>query len=121
MILNVTYYDLPNASIIVVSKQLQNFKNSMIFETSKDNHIITFLQARKLAEQELADTIQQKTAQLTLDEIALKQYELEIAKGTVSTERFSVIMKDASIEAQNYATSTRGSTGSTQTSIRMFR
>lgn len=87
----------------------------MIFQTNNDNTgIITFLQARKLAEQELTATIQQKQAILATDAVALKTYEVEVAKGTVSTERFAVIMKGASTEAQNYAVSTKGATGSTQ-------
>lgn len=87
----------------------------MIFQTNNDNTgIITFLQARKLAEQELTAMIRQKQAILTMDTVALKTYEVEVAKGTVSTERFAVIMKGASTEAQNYAVSTKGATGSTQ-------
>lgn len=90
----------------------------MIFQTNNDNTgIITFLQARKLAEQELTATIQQKQAVLAVDAVALKTYEVEVAKGAVSTERFTTIMKGASTEAQNYAVSTKGATGSTQTFV----
>lgn len=90
----------------------------MIFQTNNDNTgIITFLQARKLAEQELTATIQQKQAVLAVDAVALKTYEVEVAKGAVSTERFATIMKGASTEAQNYAVSTKGATGSTQTFV----
>ncbi len=70
-----------------------------------------------MAEQELANTISQKTAQLAIDEIALKKYELAVANGTATTENFTSIMNEASIEAQNYAVSTKGATGSTQTFV----
>lgn len=87
----------------------------MIFQTNNnDSSIITFLQARKLAEQELTATIQQKQAILVADESALKLYESEISKGAVSTERFATIMQGASIEAQKYAISTQGVAGSTK-------
>lgn len=90
----------------------------MIFQTNNNNTgIITFLQARKLAEQELVATIQQKQTVLATDAIALRAYEVEVAKGTVSTERFAIIMKGASTEAQNYAVSTKGAAGSTQTFV----
>lgn len=47
----------------------------------------------------------------------MKIYEAEVAKETVSTERFATIMNSASTETQEYAISTKGAAGSTLTFV----
>lgn len=59
-------------------------------------------------------SIAQKTDQLSTDNKSLKIYENECAQGIVKTNDFKSIMKDASIEAQEYAVQTKGAAGSAQ-------
>lgn len=96
-------------------------KYSPIFKTLDNGNIVTSLQARKIATQELIATQQQLFSQLAIDKIALEKYELAVTQGAVSTEQFAVIMKGASIEAQNYAVSTNGAIGSSQTFVNKQR
>ncbi len=97
-------------------------KNIGIFksvQSTNDNgventRVVTSLQARRIAQEELNASIARQTAQLEVDTAALQAYEAECAKGTVSTERFASIMNGASAQAQAYAVQTKGATGSAQ-------
>lgn len=97
-------------------------KNIGIFksvQSTNDNgventRVVTSLQARRIAQEELNASIARQTAQLEVDIAALQAYETECAKGAVSTERFASIMNGASAEAQAYAVQTKGATGSAQ-------
>ena len=86
---------------------------STIFKTIEDEStlsgqkIVSFLQARKVAQQ-------QATAQLEVDVACLKQYEVACQSGTVSTEQFDVIMQKASVTAKEYTANIQAGTGSAQ-------
>lgn len=97
-------------------------KNTGIFKSiqSEDDNgvenvrIVTSLQARRIAQEELNASMARQAAQLETDTAALQAYETECAKGAVSTERFAAIMNGASAEAQAYAVQTKGAAGSAQ-------
>lgn len=80
----------------------------------ENTRVVTSLQAQRIAQEELNASMARQVAQLELDTAALRAYETECAKGTVSTERFASIMNGASAEAQAYAVQTKGATGSAQ-------
>ncbi|MCI9176705.1 MAG: hypothetical protein HFH49_17635 [Lachnospiraceae bacterium] len=80
----------------------------------ESTRLVTSIQARRLAQEELNASLARQAAQLEIDTAALKAYETECAKGAVSTEQFAGIMQGASAQAQAYAVETRGAAGSAQ-------
>lgn len=95
---------------IGIFKPVQSIDNNGVENT----RVITSLQARRIAQEELNASMARQAAQLEADTAALQAYEAECAKGAVSTERFASIMNGASAEAQAYAVQTKGATGSAQ-------
>ena len=67
----------------------------------------------KIEQEESAKALEKHKSQLLKDEDALKAYELACKGGTVDTDAFKSIMKEASAEAKEYAVETKGATGST--------
>lgn len=74
--------------------------------------ITNFLTARKVAQDQLNASIAEEQAILARDIECLRAYEIECAKGTVTTETFDNCMKGASVTAQQYATNIKNGTGS---------
>lgn len=74
--------------------------------------ITNFLTARKVAQDQLSASIAEEQAILARDIECLRAYEIECAKGTVTTETFDNCMKGASVTAQQYATNIKNGTGS---------
>ena len=71
------------------------------------------MKARKIAQDELTDSIVRHEAQLEIDRLALLKYENECSKGSISTKQFETIMDGASTSAKEYALETKGAAGST--------
>ena len=89
----------------------------MIFKTIGDGEntkVVTALQARRIAQEQLNATIAKEEAQLQADIICLKNYEAECLKGNISTEQFKIIMSGASDSAKKFAVETKGAAGSTE-------
>ena len=89
----------------------------MIFKTIGDGEntkVVTALQARRIAQEQLNAAIAKEEAQLQADIICLKNYEAECLKGNISTEQFKIIMSGASDSAKKFAVETKGAAGSTE-------
>ena len=72
----------------------QVYNNSTIFKTinegTNDVKTVTFLQARKIAEQELNAELAKQATILEADKIALYNYEQACIHGSVSVERCTI-------------------------------
>ena len=95
----------------------------MIFKTIEDDstlsgkRIISSLQARKIAQEEVNLSIQKHIAQLELDKVALTQLEQKIASGISYEEAYAQSMTKASVAAKEHAIQTKGLLGTTDTFI----
>lgn len=95
----------------------------MIFKTIDDEttlsgqRIVSVLQARKIAQEEVNLSIQKHIAQLELDKVALTQLEQKIASGISYEEAYAQSMTKASIAAKEHAIQTKGLSGTTDTFI----
>ncbi len=95
----------------------------MIFKTIKDEttlsgqRIISTLQARKIAQKEVNDSIQKHILQLELDKTALINLENKIASGMSYAKAYTQTMTQASITAKEYALQTKGLSGTTDTFV----
>ena len=94
----------------------------MIFKTieNKDNdgnvidaQVVSFIKARKIAQDELNKSIAEQTAQLVTDEKALRKLEDAIKSNVSYEEAFDDAMKGASASAKEHALTTKGAAGST--------
>ena len=98
--------------------------HSTIFKTTQvedekgiiNTQIVTALQARRIAQEELNVTLAQEALQLENDIASLEQYEIACKSGIVTTEDFARFMTGTSAEAQAYAVKIKEGTGSTQLS-----
>ena len=75
--------------------------------------IISFLQARKIAQEQVNASITQHIAQLELDKTALSQLEQKIASGISYEEAYAQSMTKASTAAKEHAIQTKGLSGTT--------
>lgn len=98
-------------------------QNSTIFKTINDEttlsgqKIVSVLQARKIAQEEVNLSIQKHIAQLELDKAALTQLEQKIASGISYEEAYAKSMTKASVAAKEHAIQTKGLSGTTDTFI----
>ena len=94
----------------------------MIFKTiepTEENGLssaktVTFIQARKIAQDQLNASIAKEQSQLEKDIICLTNYENACKQGGYATVDFKKIMDGASESAKEYAVETKGATGSTE-------
>ena len=96
--------------ISLIFKTIQNTDEDGIVNTK----VVTTLQARKIAQEELNASLAKEKAQLEKDIAKLQLYETALKEGEVDTDSFAGIMKDTSSEAQEYAAKIKDGTGSTQ-------
>lgn len=95
----------------------------MIFKTISDKttlsgqKIVSILQARKIAQEEVNLSIQKHIAKLELDKAALTQLEQKIASGISYEEAYAQSMNKASAAAKEHAIQTRGLAGTTDTFV----
>ena len=88
----------------------------MIFKTignGDDSQVVSFLKARKIAQEELNNAILEQENILQTDTMALRELETSVASGTSYEEAFSTSMSNASASAKEYALQTKGASGST--------
>ena len=94
----------------------------MMFQTitqKDDNGVestkaVSFLTARKVAQEQLNESIAREAAQLEKDIIALQKYESACLGSGVATKDFKSIMDGASVSAKEYAVQTKGAAGSAE-------
>ena len=98
-------------------------QNSTIFKTIDDEttlsgqRIVSALQARRIAQEEVNLSIQKHIAQLELDKTALTQLEQKIASGISYEEAYAQSMTKASVAAKEHAIQTKGLSGTTDTFV----
>ena len=88
----------------------------MIFKTIGEGDttkVITALQARKIAQEELNVSLAKQSAVLETDSVALKKLETYIAQGIPYEQAFAQSMTGASAAAKEHAIATKGAAGST--------
>lgn len=88
----------------------------MIFKTignGDDSQVVSFLKAKKIAQEELNNVILEQENILKTDTMALRELETSVASGTSYEEAFSASMSNASASAKEYALQTKGASGST--------